>query len=208
MRCPDTAAFRLSPFLVARPLTRLAIRSDKSHPGLQTQPQPVRNLWKAIALARSDHPTAMGESEPSVTLRRTSPPAIVWYHQEPRGSTETQRHPAIDATDTSASRTWVHVGQPALKTALKASHKAHYRPEECLGSHGARPRLRFDCALITCNRKALSRLRKESRPRAASLQCFTSQGAWTQHPIHFSCAPARSRTITANSKASTTRQTQ
>ena len=34
------------------------------------------------------------------------------------------------------------------------------------------------------------------RPRAAGLQCFTSQGAETQHPIHFSCVPARSHTTT------------
>ena len=81
--------------------------------------------WEAIALARSDHPAAMGESEPSVTLPRTSPPAIVWYQQEP----VLKRYPAIDATGTSGSRAWVHVGQPALKTALKASHKVHYRPD-------------------------------------------------------------------------------
>ena len=61
--------------------------------------------------------------------------------------------------------------------------------------------------MITFSKKALSKLRKESRPRAASLKCSTSQGAGTQHPIHFSCAPARSHTITANSKASATRQT-
>ena len=62
--------------------------------------------------------------------------------------------------------------------------------------------------MIAFSRKALSKLRKESRPRAASLQCFTSQGAGTQHPIHFSCVPARSHTITvANSKASATKQT-
>ena len=66
----------------------------------------------------------------------------------------------------------------------------------------------FDYALIAFSKKALSKLRKESRPCVASLQCFTSQGAGTQHPIHFSCAPARSRTMTANSKESATRQTQ
>ena len=65
----------------------------------------------------------------------------------------------------------------------------------------------FDYALITFNRKALSKMRKESRPRAASLQCSTSQGAGTKHAIHFSCAPARSHTITANSKASARKQT-
>ena len=89
---------------------------------------------RAIVITRSDHPTATGESEPSVTLPRTSPPAIVWYQQAPI----IQSDPAIGVTDTSASRAWVHVGQPAPKTALKASHKALYRPEECLGSHGAR----------------------------------------------------------------------
>jgi hypothetical protein len=61
--------------------------------------------------------------------------------------------------------------------------------------------------LIALSEKALSKLRKESRSRAASLQCFTSQGAGTQHPIHFNCARARSHTITANSKASATKQT-
>ena len=93
-------------------------------------------VWRAIALTRSDHPTATGESEPSVTLHRTSPPTIVWYQQ----ASILQSYPAIDVTDTSASRAWVHVDQPAPKTALKASHKVHYRPEERLGSHGARPR--------------------------------------------------------------------
>ena len=39
MRCPDTAMFRPSPPLVARSLTRLAIRSDQSHPGLYTHLQ-------------------------------------------------------------------------------------------------------------------------------------------------------------------------
>ena len=40
MRCPDTAVFRPSPPLVARSLTRLAIRSGQTHPGLSTHPQP------------------------------------------------------------------------------------------------------------------------------------------------------------------------
>ena len=104
-------------------------------------------VWRAIALARSDHPAATGESDPSVTLPRTSPPAIVWYQQAPI----IQSDPAIGVTDTSASRAWVHVGQPAPKTALKASHKALYRPEECLGSHGARPRQR---GLVTNRHKS------------------------------------------------------
>ena len=91
--------------------------------------------------------------------------------------------------------------------ALSISHLHSVAPKKHNGGTG-NAGLRFDCALITCNRKALNRLRKENRPRAASLQCFTSQGAGTQHPMHFSCAPARSHTITANSKASATRQAQ
>ena len=129
MRCPDTAAFRLSPPLVARPLTRLAIRSGKNLPDLQMQPQPARHRLRAIALARSAHPAAMGESEPSVTLPRTPPPAIVRYQQEPI----LQSYPAIDATDTSASRAWIHVGQPAPKTALTASRKILYSPRSAWG---------------------------------------------------------------------------
>ena len=82
------------------------------------QPGTVRRV---IALARSDHPAVTSESEPPVTHPRTSPPAIAWYQQEPI----LQSCPAIDVTDTSTSRAWVHVDQPAPKTALKASHKAH-----------------------------------------------------------------------------------
>ena len=114
---------------------------------MQTQPQPVRHRSESHRLVRSDQPATTGESDPSVTLPRTSPPAIVWYQQAPI----IQSDPAIGVTDTSASRAWVHVGQPAPKTALKASHKALYRPEECLGSHGARPRQR---GLVTNRHKS------------------------------------------------------
>ena len=44
-----------------------------------------------------------------------------------------QSYPAIDATDTSASSAWFHAGQPAPKTALKASHKAIYSPRSAWG---------------------------------------------------------------------------
>ena len=88
-----------------------------------------------------------------------------------------------------------------------ASRSPHY------SAHGTRiviflPVITSHCALIAFSKKALSKLRKESSPRAASFQCSTSQGAGTQHPIHFSCAPARSHTITASSKASATKQLQ
>ena len=71
----------------------------------------------------------MGESEPSVTLPRTPPPAIVWYQQKPI----LHIYPAIDATDTSASRAWVHVGQPDPKKAPKASRKVLYIPRSAWG---------------------------------------------------------------------------
>ena len=94
MRCPDTAVFRPSPPLVARPspplvarsltLTRLPIfavaratqvyRRKRNQPGINE---------RAIALARSDHPTATGESAPSVTLPPTSPHFIVWCGDTP-----------------------------------------------------------------------------------------------------------------------------
>ena len=110
---------RVTPFASSRrsPFHALvAIRSGKSHTQIcrrnRNQPDAV---LRAIALARSDHPTAIEVSKPSVTLPRTSPPAIVWYQQEPN----LQSYPAIDATDTSASRARAHVfGQPAPKTAL------------------------------------------------------------------------------------------
>jgi hypothetical protein len=109
------------PFAVAR--ATQVFRRNHNQPG---------TVWRVIALARSDHPTATGESEPSVTLPRTSPPAIVWYQQAPI----LQSYPTINVTDTSASRAWVHVDQPAPTTALKTSQKVLYRPEEFLGSDG------------------------------------------------------------------------
>ena len=72
------------------------------------------------------------------------------------------------------------------------------------GSWCLDPRLRL-ITLDCVQSKGSKQTEKESRPRAAGLQCFTSQGAGTQHPMHFSCAPARSHTITTNNKA--TRQT-
>ena len=86
------------PFAVARAIQ--VFRRNRNQSG---------TVWRAIALARSDHPAAAGESELCVTLPRTSPPAIVRYQKEPI----LKSCPAIDTTDTSASRAWAHVGQPA-----------------------------------------------------------------------------------------------
>ena len=57
MRCPNTAVFRLSPPLVARPLTRLAIRRGQSHPGLPTHPQPACQRLTSHRLRASRDPT-------------------------------------------------------------------------------------------------------------------------------------------------------
>ena len=134
MRCPDIAAFRLSPPFVARPLTCLTICSGKSHPDLLAQPQPVRHRFESHR-SRAIRPP---DRHRRVRAARDSPSNVATCHrpvhqQEPI----LQSYPAVDATDTRASRAWVHVSQPAPKTALKASRKVLYRPEECLGSHGA-----------------------------------------------------------------------
>ena len=61
--------------------------------------------------------------------------------------------------------------------------------------------------LITCNQKALSKLRKESRPCSAISKMTMQhmrQALGRDLHRHFSLAPARSHTITASSKASAT----
>ena len=129
MRCPDTAAFRLSPPLVARLSRAWPFAAARATQICRCNRNQSGTVLRAIALARSDHPAAMGESEPSVTLPRTPPPAIVLYQQGPI----LQSYPAIDVTDASASRAWVHVGQPAPKAVLKASHKVLYSPRSACG---------------------------------------------------------------------------
>ena len=125
IRCPDTAAFRFSPPLVARPLARLAIRSGKSHPDLQTQPQPVRHHFERHRSRAIRPPDRYGR----VRAVRDSPSNATTCRRAVPTGTHSEKLPGeIDATDTSASRAWVHVGQPAPKTALNASHEALYRP--------------------------------------------------------------------------------
>ena len=60
--------------------------------------------------------------------------------------------------------------------------------------------------MITCNQKALSKLRKESRPFSARWRCNTCARRWDETSIGTSVSPrpARSHTITASSKASAT----
>ena len=84
MRCPDTAALPLSPPLVARPLSRAwPFAVARATRVCRRNHNQTGTVWRVIALARSDHPIATGESEPSMTVPRTSPPAIVWCCETP-----------------------------------------------------------------------------------------------------------------------------
>ena len=71
-RLSSLALARAWPFAVAR-ATRVCRRNHNQ----------TGTVWRVIALARSDHPIATGESEPSMTVPRTSPPAIVWCCETP-----------------------------------------------------------------------------------------------------------------------------
>ena len=83
MRCPGASVLCLSPPLVALLLTRLAIRSGQSHPGLYTQPHQHGSGRRATVLARSDHSAATEEPAPSVALPPTSVHVIVWCEDTP-----------------------------------------------------------------------------------------------------------------------------
>ena len=83
MRCPGASVLCLSPPLVALLLTRLAIRSGQSHPGLYTQPHKPGSGRRVTYLARSDHSAATEEPAPSVTLHPTSVHVIVWCKDTP-----------------------------------------------------------------------------------------------------------------------------
>ena len=102
MRSQDSAVSRLSPPLIVHSLTRLAICSGQSHPCFcrrnRNHPGSGR---RATTLTRSDHPTATGESAPSVTPTPKSPHANVWYGDAPVLQSPDDRY-----DDTSASCPW------------------------------------------------------------------------------------------------------
>ena len=89
MRCPGVPPVLClspplgEPLVALLLLTRLAIRSGQSHPGLYTQPHQPGSGRRATALARSDHSTATEEPAPSVTLPPTSVHVIVWCGDTP-----------------------------------------------------------------------------------------------------------------------------
>ena len=89
---------------IAHSLTRLAICSGQSHPGFcrRNRNHPSRGGRRAITLTRSDHPTATGESAPSVmTPTPKSPHANAWYGDAPVLQSPDGRY-----DDTSASCPW------------------------------------------------------------------------------------------------------
>ena len=87
MRCPDTATFRLSPPLVARPLTRLASRSGKSHPGLQAQPQPVRHRFENHRSRAIRPPGRYGRAR---AVRDSPSNVATCHHAVPSGTRSTE----------------------------------------------------------------------------------------------------------------------
>ena len=96
-----------SPPLVARSLTRLAIRSGQSHPGLLTQAKPARPRLKSHCPCAIRPPTATGESTPYAVCDSPSDVATCHCLARRRARSPVTRHrPAIDASGTSASRAW------------------------------------------------------------------------------------------------------
>jgi len=84
-------------------------------------------------------------------------------------------HPTIDTTTQARAAPGVHIGQPAPKTTLKASHKARNRPEEFLVSDG--PDRRERGSAIVTNRHAMSRFYDFGQP-------FPSQGGHAEKKSH------------------------
>ena len=134
MRRPDTAAFRLSPPLGARSLTRLAIRSGKSHPGLSTHPQPDWQQLKSHSLRAIRPSNRCGRVR---TVHNSPSDMIVCQRAVRRNTCSRVTRRSTRATEARGA-SGIHVGQPAPKIALKASHKAFPRPGACLGRTSAR----------------------------------------------------------------------
>ena len=131
MRCPGASVLCRSPHLNALLLTRLAIRSGQSHPGLYTQPHQPGSSRRATALARSDHSAATEEPAPSVTLPPTSVHAIVWC-----GDTPVLLRSLDDRCERRhkrANRAWSGRWPASPKGASKVSHEARRSSEECVG---------------------------------------------------------------------------
>ena len=115
---------RAWPFVVAK--ATQVCRRNRNQPG---------SGLRATALARSDHPTASGESAPSVTLPPTSLPAIVWCGDTPvLQSPDPGTRRSTRATQAQAAPD-IHVGQPGTKD--RTQREAH-GPSQARGVHWGR----------------------------------------------------------------------
>ena len=126
MRCPDTAVFRLSPPLIARPLNALGHSQWPVFAG--ATPQPARQRLN------SSFPRAIRPPDRCGRFRavRDSPSDVVACQRVVRIHTRSPvtRRPTTRATQARAAP-GVHVGQLAPKTSSKASHEARNWREEC-----------------------------------------------------------------------------
>ena len=139
MRCPDTAAFPISPPLVARPLARLAIRSGKSHPGFQTQPQPARHRLESHRSRAIRPPERYGR----VRAVRDSPSDAATYHRAVPPGTNFPELPGDRRRDRHNKR------EPRLGSRRPTSPKdrANSEPQGPLQGQGAPGVARYQTAI-------------------------------------------------------------
>ena len=102
MLCPETAVFRLSPPLVARPLTTLGHLQWPEPPGFSdaTATSPAAAEELSPSRDPSTRPLRESPRRPQLSLRNRCMPSC---------GAETRMfpsHPTTDASNTSASRTW------------------------------------------------------------------------------------------------------
>ena len=90
-------------------------------------------VMRAITLARSDHPIAMGGSEPSATAPRTPPPGIVWCCETPVLENPDERS---DERDKNVSWDRVSRGPSSTKGRIKAESE---RSQQARGVPGVEP---------------------------------------------------------------------
>ena len=160
---------RACPFAVGR--ATQVYRRKRNQPGINQ---------RAIALAWSDHPTATGESAPSVTLPPTSPHVIVWC-----GDTPVVHRPLDDRCER-------HKRAPRLGSLV--SHEARRSSEECVGSHDAVARIERSQLRIATIRHGLNESFRSHFPLFWSFWLAISEPGWTSRkkvPLGIRLKPTR-----------------
>ena len=95
-------------------------------------------------------------------------------------------HPAIDASEASASRAWGPCRPVSSKDSIKASHKTRNRPEECLDSTMAgRPR-----ALFVTKRHSTSHIDIFLPPISETGFAYSKSNTWSPAYINETKTPA------------------